>query len=355
MMQSRWFRVTGILSLVGALTGVVGCGAEGGSTDASSNEGVAEAPLVQEPSKGAQAEETAKGKGPREGRGGKHGGRHGGWAHGPERLLGAALHKLDLSDAQKTSIKGALDDLHKDAKEGPKDPGVFKALAQGVRAGKIDRTAVDAKLADTDRDGKEHQARVASALNTLHATLTKEQRRELVDALAAKMDKHGPEGEHGPRGDRDGAWDRGPKGERGEKGGFGMKGGPMGHLLRDLNLSDEQRAQVDKALEASRPSDADRDAMKQKFEAMRAEMRTRMEAFAADSFDANAFLSAMPAGKERGPKAHLEGMVSWLAAVVPVLDEAQRNTLADRLEKGPGAGHGPHGSKRGGTRGGTRL
>ena len=79
-------------------------------------------------------------------------------------------------------------------------------------------------------------------------------------------------------------------------------------------------------------------------------MRARLETFAADRFDANSFLPQPPAGEKTGPRAHLGHMVDALAAIVPILDEAQRNALAERIEKGPAAGrpeHGPGPGSRG--------
>ncbi|WP_437655896.1 Spy/CpxP family protein refolding chaperone [Sorangium sp. So ce1182] len=370
MMQSRWWRLGGILPLVGALVGAAGCTAETGQSDTSPSDEAAEAAaLAQGPSKGGRAGEPGghrNGFGPR------------GGAHGPEHLLRAALHELDLSDAQKATIQDAFEGLHDGAKERPQDGGAaFAALAAGVRAGKIDRAAIDAKLPDAGREAEERRARVAGALSKLHATLTKEQRRELVDAVAAKMDERGEKGDRGPRGGERG---RGAEGDRGEHAGMhgpgmkggpgmhgpgmhgpgmhgpGMKGGPLGHLLRGLDLRDEQRAQIDKALEGMRPSDAEREAWKADHAAKRAEMRARLETFAGDQFDASAFLPAADAKK--GPRAHLDRMVDALGAIVPVLDDAQRQALADRLEKGPAGGklgrgeRGERGPGRGGERGG---
>ncbi|WP_437991661.1 Spy/CpxP family protein refolding chaperone [Sorangium sp. So ce145] len=349
MTQSRWWRLGGILPLVGALVGAAGCTAETGQGDTSPSDEAAEAALAKGP-RGAG--------GPREGFGGHRGG-----PRGPEHLLRAALHELDLSDAQEATIEGALEGLRDGAKERPKDGAVFAALAEGVRAGKIDRAAIEAKLPDAGRAAEERRARVAGALSTLHATLTKEQRRQLVDGIAAKMDergKRGPRGgehHHGPRG---GEHHRGPRGgehHRGGMGGPGMRGGPLGYLLAGLDLRDEQRAQIDKALEAARPGDADRVGRKEDHAARRAEMRARLETFAADRFDANAFLPRPPAGEKMGPAAHLDRMVGALAAIVPILDEAQRNALAERIEKGPaavrpergerGPGPGRHGREHG--------
>lgn len=338
MTQSRWWRLGAILPLVGALVGAAGCTAETGQGDTSPSDEAAEAALAQRPP-GAG--------GPREGFGGHRGG-----PRGPEHLLRAALHELDLSDAQEATIEGALEGLRDGAKERPKDGAIFGALAEGVRAGKIDRAAIEAKLPDAGRAVEERRARVAGALSTLHATLTKEQRRQLVDRIAAKMDEReerGPRGgEHhrGPRGgEQDGERHRGPRGDRGGMGGPGMRGGPLGHLLAGLDLRDEQRAQIDKALEGARPSDADRVGRKEDHAARRAEMRARLETFAADRFDASAFLPQPPAGEKMGPRAHLDRMVGALAAIVPILDEAQRNALAERIEKGPAAGRPERGER----------
>lgn len=326
MMKSRWSMLSGVLVLAGALAGLAGCSSGDSANLAAPSDEVAQAPLAE----GAADEKARDGR--REGFHGKRGGMHG-FGHGPGNLLKTALDELELSDAQKTAIKGALDKLHEDKGEHPRDPAVHAALAEGVRAGSIDKAAIEAKLGPMESGIEEHRARMAEALSTLHATLTKEQRRALVDAISAKMEEKGA---RGPKGE-------GPKGERGGWGDHGMKGGPLGHMLGDLNLTDEQRSKIDEALEASRPSEADREEKKEAFEAMRAEMKARIEGFAADSFDAKAFLAG---DAKKGPRAHLDRMITSLAAIVPILTPEQRTSLADKLEKGP-MGKPGHGEKRG--------
>jgi len=323
MMQSRRWRLFGILPLVGALVGTAGCTAETGQRDTSPT---------------AKAAEAASARGPKRGWPGRHWkgfGAHRG-LHGPEHLLRAALHELDLSDAQRSTIEGALKGLRDGAKRPPNDGAVIAALAEGVRAGAIDRTAIEAKLSAAAGWTEERRARVAEALSTLHATLTKEQRRKLVGTIAARMEEMGEKGRRGPWAGRGAHGPMGKHGERAAMGGRGMKGGPLGHLLRGIDLRDEQRAQIDKALEGVRSSAAGQGAGKDDLAAKRAEMRARLETFAEDRFDANAFVSA--AGARKGAAAHLDRMIDALAAIVPILDEAQRNALADRLEKGPPAG-----------------
>lgn len=319
MMKSRWSVLGGIL--LGTFAGLAGCSSGDSANPVSASDELAKAPL---------AEGAKEGQGHRKGLHGKHG------MHGPDNLLRAALHELELTEAQETTINNAIEKLREG--EPPKKPAMFAALAEGVRAGSIDKAAIEAKLG---KDGamEEHRARMAEALSTLHATLTKEQRRELVDAIAAKMDEKGP---RGGKGDWDGKG-HGGKGKHGGRGDHGMKGGPLGLMLRDLNLTDEQQAKIDQALEANRPSEADREEKKEAFEAMRAEGKARLQSFAADSFDAKAFLAE---GGKMGPKAHLDRMITSLAAIVPVLTPEQRATLADRLEKGPMGMH-ERGEKRG--------
>lgn len=316
-MSLRRWKMWSALSLVVTLAGVVGCSGEGGASEgAESADGVAQAPLTDE----AQADD--------EGPAGPHARRHHG-PGGPEFLLMASLRDLDLTDAQRATIQGAIDKLPQGPQARPKDAAPFKALAEGVRAGKVDASAVTAKLG-APPDFEERRAALAGALQTLHATLTKEQRSALVASIQKRMDEHGPKGERG---------EHGPKGERGMRGGMPM--GPLGFLLRDLDLKDTQREAIARALEAQKPSEADHEAMKQRFEAMRGEMRARLQTFTADSFDAKAFLTPPAGDKGPGKMNPMEHMVKELAVVVPLLDAAQREKLATLIEQGPPAGMHP--------------
>ncbi len=341
MISSRRHGVLSALSLVVALSGLAACG-QGSTGEATSPEAVQ-----------GSAQAAAEGR---------HGfGRHG-RPGGPDFLLVAALHELDLSDAQKTTIEGALEKAKPAPREqGPDKSAMFTALAEGVRAGKIDAAAVQAKAGADDKGRDAHHAAVTDAVKTLHDTLTKDQRKALVAAVEKRMEEHGPKGdrgEHGPKGDRG---EHGPKGDRGEHGPKGdrgpggpMRGGPLGHMLHDLDLSDAQRTDIHKALEAQRPAAPDAEAMKNQHEAMRATMKARLEAFVEDSFDAASFAKP-PAGPDQGPGGpmgpaqHVERLVKELSAVLPILQPAQREKLAALLEKGPPAGGrmGPHHGGRG--------
>jgi Spy/CpxP family protein refolding chaperone len=302
-----------VLPIVGVLAGAAGCAADSGPP---------------EPAEGAVQSALSEDERPHAKR--PHG------PGGPEFLLFAAQHELELSDAQKATIDRAIEDLHAArGKRGQPDNAPFAALAAGVRAGKVDVGAVLAKASPSEPAFEQHRAASAAALQKLHATLTAEQRRELVDAVSAKMSEHGPKGEgRGPKGEgRAAKRGDGPKGERGDHD-RGARG-PLGHLLQDLELTDAQRQSVEQAMQAQKPSEADREAKAKRFEEMRAGMRSKLESFAADAFDAKAFTTPADGPSAHGPKQRLEHLANVLAAVAPILDPAQREKLATRLEQGP--------------------
>jgi Spy/CpxP family protein refolding chaperone len=251
---------------------------------------------------------------------------------GPGMLVFAALHEpsLNLTEAQRATIQAAADTLKP---KGP-PPGAEahgKALAAAVRAGKID-TATLAKP-DITANGieGEHKTALVNALNTLHQTLTKEQRVALVTAIASHKGKHGPM--HAPNGE-------GPKGEhegmKHHKGGQAHFG-PM-RMLDGLDLTADQQTAIQKELQANKPAkptEAEREAMKAQHQAFKKELDARLQTFANDDFDANAYVAPLANAPKMG--AHGDRFVSDLAAIVPLLTPAQREKLATKLEKGPAA------------------
>jgi Spy/CpxP family protein refolding chaperone len=184
---------------------------------------------------------------------------------GPDFLLMAALHEpINLTAAQKTTIEDAMKEARP---KGP--PPSMASLAAGIRAGKVEAPPIDQARIDAS----------AKALATLHATLTKEQRAQLVEAVS-KHKPHGPPREHRP----------------------------MGHMLEGLDLTKEQEEKIRAALEAQKPNPVD--------------MEARLQSFAADSFDARAFATPPQRPNE-------------LQVVVSLLTQAQREKLAARIEQGP--------------------
>lgn len=316
MSKSRWSKLFGIVSLAALSVGIFGCNKP--STTSASDE---ESDVAAAESELAQAEPMRQG------------------TMGPGMLLGAALHDLELTDAQKATIKAEMDALRSGADKRGEHEAMHKALAAAVRSGKVDEAALLAQLPQEPGD----LSRVAKAIGVLHDTLTAAQRKQLVEAVETKMEKHGEHGMREHKGDREGREHaRENKGERdgaregGREHGPGMMG-PMGHLLHDLDLTDAQREQIHEAMKKSAPSEADREAMKAAHDSFRKAMHDRLETFAADSFDAKAFV-APPADAKMGPKGMAGGMIKMVATVTPILTDAQRETLAKHLEEGPPAG-----------------
>lgn len=317
----RWSKLFGAVSITLALGALAGCQKP---TDAEDTEAVV-SELAQEPA----AEKPARGPHARPG--------HGAPKHGPAFLLGAALHKLDLTDAQKAAIQTEIDAL-RDARDAHADrDAAHAALAAAVRSGNIDEAALVSQLAPKAPD----TARLAKAIGVLYNTLTPAQRKELVADMEAHRGR-GPMGHHGPGADheREGRAtdadldDARPRG-KGHGGHGAREHGPLAHMLRDLSLSDAQREKVKEALDKLAPSESEREAAKAHHEAMQKEMRERLATFASDSFDATAFVAPPAKGAAFGPDKMFGSMVKALAAVVPILDEAQRAELAKHIEEGP--------------------
>lgn len=323
MIFRRWFRSFGALSIVLAAAGLAGCNTPS-TDDDSADTDVAASELATEPAPA------------RHDKAGPMRGEHHGKPGGPAMLLGAALHELDLTDAQRSTIQNELDALHQDAGARADHDAARAALAAAVKSGRVDEAALLSKIAPARPD----TARLAKALGVLHDTLTPAQRKELVSAVEERM-AHVKRG--GPKGDRERVEAREGKGhERGRRG-HGMAGrgehGPLGHLLRGVSLSDAQREQVREALSKLAPNEADRDAMKAQHEAFRSRMKERLASFASDSFDASAFVAPPEGAPQLGPDKMFGHMVKALAVVAPILDEGQRAELAKRIEEGPGAKH----------------
>jgi len=248
--------------------------------------------------------------------------------HGPrgERghpLLAAALHELDLSAEQRKTIESAIDDLH--TRQNDPKKAFHKALADDVRAGKVDEAALQAQAGDMDKAAAEHRAAVVKAVATLHATLTPAQRTQLVTFVKERMHEHS---RHEGKPDLD------------EKNGehHARHGGPIMFMLHGIDLRDDQK----KAIEAAMPAkpDVDQDDKAEKFEQHRARMDAALEAFKGDKFDA---ASVLPEHDGKSPRA--DRFVKMLQVVVPILDTEQRAQLAKRIEEGPRMGHhrGKHG------------
>ena len=246
---------------------------------------------------------------------------------GPMMAFQIALKELDLSAEQRATLQGVADGLRPEEHEGAR-PAVFGELADAVRAGKLDETAFQAKVDALAAEHAKQPAKMAAAFQTLHDTLTADQRTKLVATIRDRMAAHEQKGrDHEPDG-RDHDEARGPDKDR-----------PGLPFMHGIELSADQRTRVEQAL-----ADAglDKPEGKAGFEPMRKQLQAALDAFATDKFDAASFVPTM--SKDRGD--HAQKLLKVLVTVTPLLDQAQRAQLADNLAKGPmGMGHGKHGGQ----------
>jgi Spy/CpxP family protein refolding chaperone len=209
---------------------------------------------------------------------------------GPEKMLRDALAELDLSADQKATIDKALADARPEGAPGEAMKPVFALVASQVRAGAIDERAVDAKLAELGGSRDAWKAKAAAALQTVHDTLTSEQRAELVSNLESRMSDlqaRDADGDH-QRGERRHDHARGDhmRGDRmpgdhmraDRKHGEQMHG-KLGFLLRGLDIDDAQREKIESAIEARGIQGPDRATMQAKRAEMKEKFHGMIEAF----------------------------------------------------------------------------
>jgi Spy/CpxP family protein refolding chaperone len=322
-------RKSATLSILGFLFVLAGCGSQAGGSD------------VTQPGVAAQAELAPAIKADVTPVKFEHGFRRG----GPDMLLRTALHApINLTAEQKSTIEGALKELA--PKPGTEKPNFdrsqhAKELAAAVRSGKVESVGIGQKNEQFAKFIESRRAAMAKAITTLHSTLTKEQRSALVDSINARSQKMAnamKEGkfEHKFEGKAlDGKENSERMARRGDHEG-GRPGFGNG-FLQDLDLTQAQKDAIHAKLSANKPSEADHEAMKAKWEAARKDRTARLATFVEDKFDATAFLARKPDGaspKAAGPLP--EGQrVNRLAVIVSVLDPAQREKLAARIEQGP--------------------
>ncbi|MFO0613812.1 MAG: hypothetical protein U0414_14565 [Polyangiaceae bacterium] len=336
MIRRVWIRVLGPFTMVAAL---VGCST---STAPSGNE--KEDVASEEEAVSTDPGDAVK-SAPDRAKDGAKRGKHdfpGMMRGGPLQILKRALEGIDLSADQKATIDKALADARPEQPEGNGE--AFKALldeaAKEIRANAIDESALLAKASGLQKPAMDPmRASMAKALQTVHDTLTPEQRVKLASDLADKLGAmHRFEG----------------KSDKGDRGGHAGKRG-LGMLLHGVDVSDEQKDAIEKALAAAH-LDQPMEDIKKGGEEMEAKMKALLEAFKGDKFDAAALLPTPPPMKGD----HIEMMIKSLKVVVPLLDDAQRNELADRMQKGmdgmkgmDAGKHGPRGQR--GAKGSRRF
>jgi Spy/CpxP family protein refolding chaperone len=221
-------------------------------------------------------------------------------------LVVLSLKDLDLSADQQAAVEKIGTDLlasMEPARTAEKD--YANTLADGVAAGKVDRTKVDASITKlVTQVQSAHDASLA-ALNQLHTTLNAQQRAKLVDELHDHWEKWKEAQGHDEADDKQ------------------HHSGHLLALVRELGLSQEQAEKIKAAFHDKMKAAPQDQAHKE----VQDHLTAFATAFKADTFDAK---------KVAGGKAADGHIAKWgatrrarfLEAAAPILTPDQRTKLA---------------------------
>ena len=250
-----------------------------------------------------------------------------------QMLLTTALRQDSLTAEQRQAVEKLVT-----AKKAERKPNrdesrsaFHSTLAQAVRSGKLDTEAVKAHFEKKAAEREARRAAHTEAINTLHSTLTPEQRAAVVADIKARFEKKNDsfEGRKHRNGNKRG-FEKGKPRRHGRhgKGAFGM--------FEGLNFTEAQQQQL-AALRTNRKGrfsdkaarNTDRAAARQEMKQCRTDY---LESFADEKFDAAARCSKR-SNEDRSAKIpqRLEGFQKMLT----ILTDEQRSQLAERIEQAP--------------------
>ena len=253
-------------------------------------------------------------------------------------LLREALNLTTLSNAQHGAIRGLIEEQRTAGRPASKrfDAGFRTQLADAVRAGHIDMALMSQRRETMDTARKAHIADRNRRLDTLHKTLSADQRVALVDRVRARVSAGGDvdDRSRGRRGKGRGRFARngGMSDENLDLGRPSRSGRGLFRMVQGLALTPKQQTAIDTLMEKqrdNRPSEADRTA---KREALRKCREAFLDSFASETFDAATQRCPRFSDDERESRRtrRAEGMNE----LIQILTESQRQLLADRLSAG---------------------
>lgn len=224
-------------------------------------------------------------------------------AHGPVKLFGDALGVVPLTATQRTQIEQLATDAearHGDARAARKD--LMTALAAQVQAGQIDRPTLQPKIDALVAALQKAQPGDRAAFEQLHAILGPQQRTAFVDAVKARI---------GAR-----------MGEMRDK-------HPMKQWAEDLQLSDDQRAQIKAAITDRMHAAGAAGAPHEDWSQAKHHGEAVMTAFEQDRFVMD---EVSPARDVQAQVAKMTGHVLGIVeAALPVLTPEQRVLAAQKM------------------------
>ena len=262
--------------------------------------------------------------------------------HPAVALLLAEVDHVGLRPDQQTELDAVQAALEKQtAVLNEPRTELSRHLADGVAAGKLDRSKIDADAKKVADAAESTVKTVQDAANRLHATLDPSQRRKLVDLIrqrAEQMQAHAAVPMHGPATGRHatGATGEVPSSAQAIPPGPHAVGQPDMHthmgvdrLSEILGLTQDQREQLRAKVEARMKSQMG--AMKNVHATMHKRMRAIADAFIADKFDAK----KAGVGERHADmmKNMLKARVEFVETVLSVLTPEQRPKFAEHIRK----------------------
>jgi Spy/CpxP family protein refolding chaperone len=226
-------------------------------------------------------------------------------AHGPVKLFGEALGDVPLTASQRAAVEQMASDAearHAQVRTARQD--LMTTLAAQVEAGAIDRTVLAPKLASITAAMQASQPADRAAFEQLHAVLTADQRAAFVDAIAARVQQR--------------------KGEHLEKGG-------IHELAQQLQLTDDQKAQIKAAVMQKMQAAAGADRHDHDWRGAKHQGEAVMAAFKQDTF---VFDQVSPPKDVQQQVTHATDRILGIAEIaLPILTPAQRTLAAQKLRE----------------------
>lgn len=237
-------------------------------------------------------------------------------AHGPVKLVGAALGEVALRPEQRSAIEKIAENAdarHQVLAKTRHD--LVKAFAEQVEKGSVDRAALAPQIERAAAEMKAAHPEDGKDLEKLHAILDAGQRDAFVDALEERMKEA-------------------RKGHRG--GGFGK----LKELADAMTLTDEQKGKIKEAMRGAHEDRAHAGRWAKGAHHGR-HGKQALESFRDDGFEAKALF---PDGQHDGVGQAMAGRVLDAAEkILPLLTPAQRKIAADKLRAAADAGELPFG------------
>jgi Spy/CpxP family protein refolding chaperone len=217
----------------------------------------------------------------------------------------------DLTDDEKAAIDKIEEPIRSDL--GPRhEMAAFHAdLVSSLKLGRFDNAKIQADEAAVAKASQGRQDDQATALNSLHETLTADQRKAVAEAIKTAQAAH----DHPPP----------PMSDAGASEWAAHR---LERMKSQLVLDMDQQKEVAAVLARNAPPPAS--VVQAHFDAAKKQMDTLLAAFEKDTFDAKKLdLSASPGHK---PTEAMDRQVKYLQQLLPILTAGQRDRLAASIE-----------------------